>query len=98
MDQNNTIDQMMADAVAKRLMDRTIGFEPKVHSNIFITLGHDNEFGISDDNLFIRKTTKAYYEDPITIDLGPATVENFGRLINNMTRLRNHMIIRQDNT
>ncbi len=65
--------------------------ESKITSSIFITLGAGNEFGISDDNLFIRVTNQAYYETQTIIDLGPATKENLDRLIINISQLRIHM-------
>lgn len=58
---------------------------------ICITLGADLEFGISNANLFIRSTIA----DPLgkikSVDLGPPTMENFKRLIENMKRLECHM-------
>ncbi len=61
-------------------------------SKIFITLGHGNEFGISGSNLFLRTTPRnAYDGSDITIDLGPATKENFRRMVNFMNQMEMHM-------
>lgn len=58
---------------------------------VFITLGNDNDFAISDQGMSIRANSGFYYESDTTIDLGPATKENFYRLISNMKRLECHL-------
>lgn len=58
---------------------------------VFITLGSGNEFGISDSNMFIRSSIVSFDNDGIPLDLGPATKENFNRLISNMKRLECHL-------
>jgi len=57
----------------------------------FITLGSGNEFGLSGDDLFLRNVNNEYHEEQKSIDLGPATKENFQNLIDNMKRLECHM-------
>lgn len=58
---------------------------------VFITLGHDTEFALSDQGMFIMNRAENSYETDTTIDLGPATKENFNRLIANMKRLECHL-------
>ena len=67
-----------------------------LETTVFITLGSGNEFGLSDHNMFIRHTQGAYYEDPMTIDLGPATKENLNRLIEHMRRLECHFLLKDE--
>ena len=62
-----------------------------LRTTVFITLGHGNEFGLSDDSMFIRQVKGEYYEDRITIDLGAPTVNEFDALIKLMQRLRPHL-------
>lgn len=67
-------------------------------TSIFITLGSDVEFGLTDASLFISKRLKDARGNANlkVIDLGPPTRENFKRLIANMTRLEIHMVDEDD--
>ena len=56
----------------------------------FITLGSGNEFGISDDSMFLRHCGTEDW-DQQTIDLGAPTVNEFDALIKLMQRLRPHL-------
>ena len=53
----------------------------------FITLGSGNEFGVSDDSMFLRHCGTEDW-DQQTIDLGAPTKENFNELLNNMSKLK----------
>lgn len=62
-----------------------------IKSTIFITLGGGNEFGISDDSMFIRSTIPDSLGNIRIIDLGPTTRKNFRQFIENLNRLEIHM-------
>jgi hypothetical protein len=65
--------------------------KPAGDVTVFITLGHGNEFALSDSSMMIRNTNNAYYEDQKVIDLGAPTVNEFDALIKLMKRLRCHL-------
>lgn len=58
---------------------------------VCIILGDDSEFGISNSSLFIRSRIENPLGKIKVVDLGPPTMENFKRLIENMKRLECHI-------
>lgn len=85
---NKTVEDHMFEAMGKKAV--------KNEAKIFITLGDDNEFGLSDSSMFIRRITPDYFDDNVVIDLGVPTKENFRKLIDNMNKLEIHLTAEED--